>query len=173
MKGNFETLLTRIKEDDEEAFKELFFMFYNDVFKFLYFLGGDETTAEDLCQETFINFWLARKRIIPDFPPKNYLFKIARNLYLNYKRDTKQTIGIDELPLAGENTHMDEYETKEIILNLLNELPPKCREIFILSRYNEFSYKEIAELLNISLQTVKNQMSKALAILRAKIKDYL
>ncbi len=173
MPGNLEPLLARIKEDDEEAFKEFFFTFYNDVYKFLYFLSGDKTLAEDLCQETFINFWLARKRINPNAPPKNYLFKIARNLYLNYKRDTKQTIEVSELSIAGENTSCDDYETSEIILNLLNELPPRCREIFVLSRYNELSYKEIAELLNLSIQTVKNQINKALAILRVKIKDYL
>jgi RNA polymerase sigma-70 factor (ECF subfamily) len=173
MPGNLEHLVARIKEDDEEAFKEFFFTFYNDVYKFLYFLSGDGSIAEDLCQEAFIKFWLARKRINPGISPKNYLFKIARNLYLNYKRDTKQTVEVDELSIAGRNTTSDEYETNEIILNLLNELPPRCREIFVLSRYNDLSYKEIAELLNISIQTVKNQINKALAILRVKIKDYL
>jgi RNA polymerase sigma-70 factor (ECF subfamily) len=173
MPGNLEHLVARIKEDDEEAFKEFFFTFYNDVYKFLYFLSGDGSIAEDLCQEAFIKFWLARKSINPDISPKNYLFKIARNLYLNYKRDTKQTVEVDELSIAGRNTTSDEYETNEIILNLLNELPPRCREIFVLSRYNDLSYKEIAELLNISIQTVKNQINKALAILRVKIKDYL
>ena len=73
---------------------------------------------------------------------------------------------------TAEDTYLDN-ELEDKIKTAINTLPPKCRMVFQLSRYEELSYKEIAEKMEISVKTVENQMGKALRVLRAQMKGYL
>lgn len=168
-------MITLIKQGDQEAFKRFFFLYQVDIYRFLYRFLLDKENAEDLCQETFISFWLHRDNIDPSSFPRAYLYKIAKNLAFNFLERNNPSISYDNelqrLPIILSNPEK-EYENIDLVKfceAAINELPEKCKMTFILSRYEGFDYAEIAEAMDVSLQTVKNQMSKALNQLRTKL----
>ncbi len=170
----------RIKSCDEEAFKQFFFENYNDVFRFIYRMTFNREVSLDLTQDTFLNFYKSLDKINPAISPNYYLFRIAKNLTINYLTRREETEHYD---IEDESTNMsysfnpeEEYSAyffENDIQKAIQSLPNKCRAIFILSRFNNLTYQEIADTLELSLQTVKNQINKAIAILRKKLSHYL
>lgn len=165
-------LFRQIQQGDESAFEKFFYLFQPSVFRFLYHYTGDRHTAEDLIQDTFIKFWQVRSTLDPYNSPKSLLFKIARNLALNHisrKPKHKQISQQDELLVNICLNPEKEYDLiflMDDFQRAINVLPERCKAIFILSRYENFCYSEIADTLDISLQTVKNQMNKAISVLK-------
>jgi len=172
--------IDRIKSGDEEAFKEFFFDHYNDVFRFIYRMTQNKETSKDLTQDTFFNFYKSLDKLNPTIPPNYYLFRIAKNLTLNYL--TRKEI-VSNFDPDDEDTINSFFESPESEYNAsfveddiqkaIQTLPNRCRAVFILSRYHNLSYQEISETLEISIQTVKNQINKAISILRKKLSHYL
>lgn len=169
-------LLSGIKQKDEAAFKEFFFLMQPSIFYYLYKFVYNRQTAEDLTQETFIKFWLSAEKIDLSLSGKAYLYKIAHNLAINHSKRKPQTSAYD----AEENnlnkddkTNMDYVFLLDDYQKAVNSLPERCRAVFNLCRFDGFEYSEIAEIMGISLQTVKNQMSKALAVLRKRLQSHL
>jgi RNA polymerase sigma-70 factor (ECF subfamily) len=170
----------RLKEGDPEAFKEFFYDNYNDVFRFIYRMTFKKEASLDLTQDTFLNFYKSLDKLNPAISPNYYLFRIAKNLTINYLTRLPQTSHYD---IEKEETYKDfisnpedEYSTnffEDDIQKAIDALPNRCRAVFILSRFHNLSYQEIADTLEISLQTVKNQINKAIAILRKKLSHYL
>ena len=173
-------LAARVRLGDAAAFKELFHALYPEVFRFLYRYTRDRQAAEDLAQESFVRFWQARERIDPELAPKFYLYRIARNLGCDHAAEQKQTRRESDLP---ENVLVrlsydpaEGYERSllaDSVQKGLSLLPERCRAVFVLARYHDFTYEEIAVSLEISLQTVKNQMNKALSRLRKHLAEEL
>lgn len=171
-----ERLVHEVCLGNAEAFREFFLVMQPGVFRFLYRYTRNREAAEDLTQETFLRFWEARDRLDPERPPARYLFRIARNLSLNHALRSAPERGLthaeDEALVRYARNPEEEYNRRlaadEVIL-ALSYLPERSRAAFILSRYHDLSYEEIGEIMNISLQTVKNQISKALAILRKRL----
>ena len=176
--GNTE-LIKRVIEGDESAFKELFISMQPGIYKFLYRYISDPDTAKDLTQDTFINFWTHRRKLDLLQSPKSYLFKIARNLALNYldrnRTDTKISIPKIELlsALINPEEDYDKHFLMDDFQNAVNQLPERCRATFILCKYEGLQYSEIANILDVSIQTVKNQMNKALSILKMLLSSHL
>ncbi len=174
-----QSLLQRVKDEDERAFKEFFFALQPNIFHFLYRYTSDRDAAEDLTQETFIKFWLNKDHLDLSRSPKAYLFKIARNLALNHVTRKPPVSSIsDEDSFLINLTHQPEEDYDRAFLmddfqRAVNMLPDRCRATFILSRYHGFEYSEIAEILEVSLQTVKNQMNKAISVLRKRLAAHL
>ena len=172
-------LVKRLRLGDESAFKQFFQSFYPSIFHFIYRYLFDYEIAKDLSQDTFMKFWINRENIDPDLSPKTYLFRIARNLAINHiDRLPKITdlVGKEEILIQHCNNPEKDYELDFVINDFKKAviyLPERCRVIFMLSRFHNFSYEEIAETLEISLQTVKNQMNKAIAILRKSLQDHI
>lgn len=170
----------RIKAGDQEAFKEFFFDNYNDVYSFIFRMTFDRDAALDLTQDTFLNFYKSLDKINPSISPNYYLFRIAKNLTINYLTRKAQNHHYD---IDDEETYKDfvcnpedDYSAQffeDDIQKAIDALPNRCRAVFILSRFHNFTYQEISETLEISLQTVKNQINKAIAILRKKLSHYL
>jgi RNA polymerase sigma-70 factor (ECF subfamily) len=177
--NNASELVSLIKNDDTDAFKNFFFLLQPGIYKFLLRFLSDPDAAKDLTQDTFINFWTHRHQLDSSKSAKAYLFKIARNLAVNYLDrnhfDVKITSRQDEFLAAIINPE-EEYD-KHFLMNefqqAVNKLPERCRATFILCKYEGFEYSEIAEILNVSLQTVKNQMNKALSILKKLLAAHL
>ncbi len=172
--------INRIKSGDEEAFKEFFFDHYNDVFRFIYRMTQNRETAKDLTQDTFLNFYKSLEKLNPSIPPNYYLFRIAKNLTLNYLSRKELISNFDPEDEKSINSYFenpeDEYTSNFIeddIQKAIETLPNRCRAVFILSRYHNLSYQEISVTLEISIQTVKNQINKAISILRKKLSHYL
>jgi len=168
-------LLEEVQRGNKTAFEEFFYIYQPFVFRFIYKYTGNSKNTEDLLQDTFINFWQAREKLNLQESPLAYLLKIARNLAINeVTRDhSKQLVDIDNESISSiHNDPLKEYERKFLNEELqfwIDKLPEKCRAVFIMSRYEDMSYNEISSSLNISLQTVKNQMNKALTYLRKHI----
>ena len=109
---------------------------------------------------------------------QSYLYRSCYNTALNFLKQQKQNTDIDTLekPVAGGETaekHLDLLETEAGILKAIEALPPKTRVVFSLSRFEEKSYKEIAEELDISIKSVEKHMGIALQRLRENLKEYL
>jgi len=139
----------------------------------------DKDAAEDIVQEVFIRFWNKKEDLPKDLDPKAYLFKSVSNASLNFIAEQKKSTKVESEILInveanekadGEILHQ---ETVEAIRLGLEELPPACKNVFLLSRNEDLSYKEIADTLDISIKTVEAQMSKALRILRKYLKPFL
>ncbi|GEP94656.1 DNA-directed RNA polymerase sigma-70 factor [Chitinophaga cymbidii] len=183
-KGYFCTMpenarLQNLLQEDERQFMEtLFKTYFPLVCKAIYRLVQDMATAEDLAQEVFIKIWNRRDQLNEVYF-KAYLHRAAVNMALDHIDKNKRRggapkeIGPDQeaLSVSGPAVHLK--ETKARIQSAIDQLPDKCRAVFIMSRYEEMSYKEIAQALRISVKTVENQMTTALKKLRVSLKEYL
>ena len=173
MDGN---LLIDLKNGDEKAFETLFWEYNQHVYHFVYSLLYDKSMAADLTQNVFLKIWEKHETIDPEQNFDAYLFTIARNLV--YK-ETENRLLSEKLTeslqrqLSDVDSLMEERidaeSLREYINSLIEELPPSRREIFRLSRPDHLSYREIAERLSISEQTVETQLSRALRFLRDRL----
>lgn len=174
-----EDILNRLRLDDRSALKDLFEEYYPMVCQAIRRFINDNSTCEDLAQEVFLRFWQKRQTIKVDSNLPAYLRRMAINEALAYHRRNKRFQGEEFVPgmehdeAPGAEEQYLHGELKDHITAAINTLPPKCQTVFKLSRYEELSYKEIAEKMDISVKTVENQMSKALKVLRTKLRTYL
>lgn len=171
--------LAQIQQGNRTALKAVFDQQYEQVCKVIFRFVQDPGLSEDLAQEVFVRFWQKRESIQVDSNLAAYLKRMAVNEALGYMRK-KSRYQADELPLhlpgkqaAAADESLETHELSENIQRAIQSLPPRCRTIFQLSRFEELSYREIAEKLDISIKTVENQMGKALKILRQELGGYL
>jgi RNA polymerase sigma-70 factor (ECF subfamily) len=137
----------------------------------------DQTLSEEIVQDIFVYFWENREKLKITTSVKSYLFSASKFKSLNLLRDTKTKKRIAEkigqtVPLITsevEDSYFDTNEFKKILDTAVDQLAPKCREIFLLSKLEDLSNREIAEKLGLSVKTVENQMTIALK----KLREYL
>jgi RNA polymerase sigma-70 factor (family 1) len=130
-------------------------------------------TAKELVQDVFMSLYLRRDHLHTITSLKSYLFTALKNKIFSYYRkeysQKRKNNGYHKLQIVTSNLN-DEYEAKELQLQLqekIQELPPQCKTVFLMSREEQLSHKEIAERLHISPHTVDKHIQKALRILRA------
>lgn len=145
-----------------------------------YRIINNKASAEDIVQNVFLKLWQQRNEINVQTSLGGYVYKATINACLNYLETNKRHLKyVDEIKTTinpfEENTSnkISIKELETLIERTLMNLPPKCRAVFILNRYEGMRYKEIAEHLDISVNTVENQMVKALSIMREGLKPYL
>lgn len=171
-------LLVQLRANHKQALKKIFDEHYNTVFHAIYRIVSDKNTAEDLSQDVFMRLWEKRHQIIINGSIGAYIRRMAINEGLGYLRKHRryevEEIQDQHSPLtsSGEDVYMD-GELEQQIQQAIATLPPRCKTVFVLSRFEELSYKEIGEKLDISPKTVENQISKALKIMRTALKGYL
>lgn len=135
----------------------------------------NESEAREVVQELFVHLWENRERLILPEQPKSYLLTAVRNRCINRhkkKSDAPESLQyLDDVVLsdADSSTVLETKELETQLNLLIDALPEKCREIFMLSRFERLSYREIAEMLDISVKTVENQIANALKSLRKNI----
>ena len=174
-----EEILDLLRNDTENAIDILFRKYYSFLCKSVYKILPDTNLVEDLSQEVFYELWRKRKQLQIKTSLKAYLRRAAMNKALNFIRDQKIKFDDEEKQpqLASKtpsiNQKMEAAELQVIIDRAIDQLPERCRMVFVLSRFEEMSYSEIAQQLNISVKTVENQISKALKLLRISLGDYL
>lgn len=173
---NDQALITLLKEGDEPAFAELHNRYKAVLFIHACRMLGSEDEAKDVVQELFTTLWTRRSDIPAISCLGSYLYSAVRNKVLDCiarkKTEEKYMRSLALFMEEGENItekEMREKELARLIEREISLLPERMREIFELSRYENRSYKEIAEALNISDKTVKKQVSNALIILRKKL----
>lgn len=159
----------------EAAFKTLFAKEYDNLCRFAMTYMQDLHLAEDVVQDTFIRIWEQKKDLITSPDVRFYLITSVKNNCISAlrKQNTRKEIFTDEAPEAEpepfvtERQHKEQLEDqKKKIAKALEQLPPKCKEVFLLIKLYGMSYKQAAETLEISVKTVENQMGKAIKTLR-------
>ncbi|TXE16684.1 RNA polymerase sigma-70 factor [Psychroserpens burtonensis] len=176
---NESKLLERLSKNDASAYKLLFDTYYIWLCNYVCSLCNDPELAEDLAQETMIKFWEKRKKIIVKISLKNYLFRTCHNEFLQHIRKKKIKVDFldqvrwDALTAVYEEEKTPESNRIEILNKLIDQLPPRCKEVFILNKLERRKYKEIANDLGISIKTVENHMSKALSFLREHATSFM
>lgn len=156
--------------DDEAAYKELFIAFYKPLHQFAYSFVRSRELAEEIVSDVFIKIWESRSEIESILNLKVYLYVSIKNTSLKYllKQHRQVAISIDELDVELESFSRNPEElmlTAEMmnkIQETVNELPPRCKIIFKLIKEDGLRYKEVAEILNISVKTIDNQLAIAL-----------
>lgn len=187
MENNDSELLYRLKHDGEIAFKVIFNKYYSRLYYFIleFILVDDQ--AENIVQDTFCTLWIKRNELKDDSNLSAYLFTVAKNNCLYRLRDqryrqrlfTSIPFSRDEIDLNAEvldalDSSAETFmEIDSIIAGTMEELPPQCKRIFLMSRFEEKKNREIAEELNISVKVVEKHISKALKKFRESLKDYL
>ncbi len=166
------------KQDDQQAFRQLFEQFYPELMRFALFYLKSLETAEELLQDVFLKIWQMRAMLITILNFRAYLFTTTRNHCLNYLQIHKTVfIPFDDLPLMDATGNDDNpqqilefEETQQRVIIAVESLPTQCRLIFKLVKEQGFSYKEVADLLSISPRTVETQIGIALRKLAAVLR---
>lgn len=172
-------LTQRVKQGDNEAFKEMYLSFYNAVVYFISKYIDNPDTVKDLSQEAFYLLWKNRTRLDETIGFKSYLLSIAKNLIHNHIRSNNYNRKYIETAIkaASETASSNELEVStmkvieqknllDLIHEEINHLPPKQKEVFLMSRMQFKSNKEIAQALNISIKTVEYRIMRALKQIR-------
>lgn len=171
-------LLTRFQKGDPASLRDIFELHYREVCSVIYRLVKDKALSEDLAQQVFVRFWEKRSQLQINSSIGAYLRRMAINEAVYHLRKQKEFESEESLHYqadSGDNAEQKlmQQELESKIKSAIDLLPPKCRAVFLLSRYEELSYREIAEQLDISVKTVENQMGKALRFLRDQVRPYL
>ncbi len=160
------------------SFRLAFLQYYEPLCQYAISLVKEQQTCEDIVQEIFLRVWEKKKDMIGKEELKFYLYTAVRNNCITWSQKNKKSpvTGLTGQEANADLTDMPLEKGKEqdfdrLLTEGLDRLPPKCREVFILSRMSKLTYQQIADTLGISIKTVENQMGKALAILRAFIKE--
>lgn len=159
---------------DLETFNGLFHTHYNLLFNYVLKLSHNQEIAKDVVQEAYIKLWENRDKINHNLCLENYLFKICHNEFLLYIRKSKK-----EKSVLDELKYQIAYETyssfnvinekEENLKKAIEKIPKRAKEAFILSKYENFKYAEIAVKMNISVKTVEKHISKALNIIKENV----
>lgn len=172
MKDIEQQLIKEIKAGNEKAFRSLFYMHGGKLFTWAFKITQNTSAAEDIVQDFFISYWEKRETLI--FSPSflSYAYRSVYNASLNYLRDRSRLVYGYEITinLTEENVDSEEsLELQRLLSKAIDELPDRCKKIFLMATLEKKKYTEVADLLGISVNTVKVQVSKAYRILKQKI----
>ena len=172
-------LVEDLIEGDEQAFCELYARYKHRLIYFAMRFVKSQQYAEDIFQDAFTVVWQSRSCIDPDLPFATYLYTIVRNRVLNQLRNNEQAEKFRAVVLANAIDSTD-LTRDQILVNDLNQLiskakeqlSPRQRHVFELSRDEQLTHKEIAQQLDISVYTVQEHISGSLKIIRSYISKY-
>lgn len=170
------------EEGDRTAFEMIYRTYYKRLHGYAYSYLQRVQDAEDVVQAVFLRIWVQRESWDPPGSVKHYLFAAIRNEALNVLRhehvfdeaeeEITRIVTGHNSPSPSDNDPEVE-DLRKAIENGIGQLPAQCRQIFLLSRKNGLTYTEIAEDLDLSVNTVGTQMGRALRVLRRSLAEYL
>ncbi|MDF9796945.1 RNA polymerase sigma-70 factor (family 1) [Catalinimonas alkaloidigena] len=172
-------LVKKIAKGDSAAFKLFFDKLYPRMYRLAFFYVKSDVLSEELVSDIFLKVWNNRKKLPEVKKLDFYLYQAVKNQSLTYLKKESQLSTIDLPALKSMRIEYSEPESimiaRELAVKIesaISELPDKCEMIFRLVREEEMSYKEVAELMDISSKTVENQMSIAIKKLKATLDAY-
>lgn len=174
---NEKRLLTELKNGSFHAFERLYNMYSGKLYNFIMRISsGNQYMAEEVVQTAFIRVWEVRERVEPESSFISFLCTIAKNLLMNmYQRQTVEYVYNEYLKNTGVDRDSQTEESidlrflNEYIDSLAEELPAQRKKIFILSKRQNYTNKEIAEMMGISESTVATQLSLAVKFMREQL----
>lgn len=171
-----ERLLQLLRENDAAAFAEIYERYWERLSLYVLKVIHSSDDAGDIVQEVFVSIWKRREELKVNGPLASYLFKCVRNLAIRYieKNITKRNF-LSSLSMHCQQVDVstvDALELRELeskFAGAIAKLPPKMQEVYVLSRQENLSYREIAQQLGIAETTVKKQVSNALKVIRVEV----
>lgn len=172
--------ILKISEGDQRAFQSIVYKYSNPLLTFSVGFVRKYEIAEEIVSDAFVTLWNQRHKINEIRDLKSYLYILVRNGSISYLRKLNghKEISIDDiqeyyaLPVTGPET---EDFTEDILSQLnkaIDELPPKCKMVFTLAKIQGMKYKEIAEILDISVKTINHHVANALAHISQSLKEH-
>jgi len=160
-----------LKKGSLEAYKILFDQLYPKLFNYILKMSNNPEIAKDVVQNGFVNLWEKRASINTDLRIEYYLLKICRNEFLMYLRKVKKEKSLlDALKYEMMYELFLEEESNptqlDVLEKVIQELPKRTKEAFLLSKYEHLKYKEIAQKMGISIKTVEKHISKAMKLIK-------
>jgi RNA polymerase sigma-19 factor, ECF subfamily len=173
-----EKLMLEIKAGNMLAFDALYKNYSKRLFNFAYSILKSQEESENIVQDVFLKLWESRAKVEKNSSVKSYLFSIAYNSTISIlRKKIKNNEFIEYLKSLQEPYEEPAliYEYKELtekLHSIVHQLPLRQKEIYILHKEEGLTYQDIAEKLNISINTVENHMSRALKTVRLKLGNY-
>lgn len=178
-----DVLIESLKNGDEKAYNYLIDKYHHNLCVYANSLVKNIYSAEDIVQNVFIKVWEQRTRLKTDHAIKSFLYKLVYNEFIDLYRKNQSLFSLEKSYYDALNSIVleDDSESLQRVISVVNReiqnLPPKCKEVFILSKKEGLTNIEIAEHLDVSIKTVEAQITKAFSILRSsldeKIKNFL
>lgn len=170
-------LIASLKNDDPFAMEQIFHVHWEKVFDLAFKKLGDETLAQDMTQEIFISLWEKRKKLDLTGNLSGYLYGAVKNRVIDYYRSSSIKDGhqaeyamlMDQKKEIAPDEHLIFQDTTKEVEAVMQLLPERMRLVISMSREQDKTVKEIAAELNVSVQTVKNQITSAMKILRENL----
>lgn len=173
-------LLYLISKNNREAFNRFYHLYYEQVFRFAFYILKEKTACSEVVADVFLSVWKSRNRLADISNIETYLYVATRNESARYaKNNNRKHVHLDEVPMCFELSDQQSPES-DLLTNeaeaLLNQtiagLPEKCRLIFLMSRQEGLKSKEIADILSISESTVRVQLKNAVDTIIEKLKPH-
>lgn len=169
-----------INDGNKQAFEAIYKCYYPQLFHFLMRYLDSDSVIEDIIQHVFYKIWQNRTSIEPRGTLKSYLYTAVRNQAFQHKEAEKRfesnsidSVTKDIVHLQNPENSLEVKELNEAYKKAVSELPEKRRNIFLMHRQDFLTYKEISEILNISIRTVETQMRRSLQYLASTLSKYM
>jgi RNA polymerase sigma-70 factor (ECF subfamily) len=169
----------KIQQGNIKEFENLFRKMYTELCHYAFKFVKDMDVAEEVVQDLFYNYWKNRERIEIKTSLKSYLYQATKNRSLKViehnavRTRYSQEMQAQQTQFETEpQQQVEAEELSEIIDKTLNQLPERCRQIFMMNRFDGMKYHEIADKLSVSVKTVEANMGKALKLFRINLKQY-
>lgn len=174
--SNDEILIANLVKGDEIAFRSIYDQYYKKIYQFAYSFIKNREQSEEILQETFLALWKRRESLNPSLPIAPILFTVCKRLVIDTFRKSmsaeKYRVEVTEKlnVLHTDTSEKIEFsDLKRVVDHIIAELPQQQQAVLKLKKFDELSYDEISERLNISKNTVKNHLMAALKTLRSRM----
>lgn len=168
-----ETLIAGIKKNDYLCYNQLFLRYYRRLCLFVFKLTQNHNASEDVVQELFIRLWTNRQKMEINENISGYLYRASKNAALNYIRtENNRKKTLNNIPFQEWSTDeslIEQVEFSVALHHCIEQLPNRCKEVFMKSRFDGLKQKEISDQLGISVKTIKNQIWKSMQYLKSCI----
>lgn len=176
-------LLERLRQGDQSAYEAIFRTWYPPLVRMADGMVRSRAVAEELVQDVMLELWRRRDRLAPDGSVQAYLFQSTRNRALNHLRHGRivdrsapyvagdASARPSGVPSADARVVADELQIA--LRDAIDALPPRCKQVFELSRVQGLKYAEIAEVLGVTVKAVEAQMGRALKLLRERLAPWM
>ena len=172
--ANSDDILSLYKRDEKAALQELFDIYYDPLLLYCNRLIRDPESAEDIVQDCFVHVWQSKRLKNFEGELDRFMFQAVKFRAINHVRNLNRRDQLHHKVSMEEDLSLffreeDEGKEIELLYCTIGQLPDECRKIFLMASLDDMKYRDIADVLNISVNTVKTQMKIALRFLREKL----
>lgn len=168
-------LIKSLKKGESKAYSFLVDTYHHGLCSYAFGITNDHDLSEDIVQNVFINIWRQRLKLKNNFSIKNYLYRSVYNEFIDQYRKQKSVLALEKKYIDALNTvvEIEDESSLDRLIDLVKKeienLPPKCKQTFLLSKQEGLTNNEIAEYLNVSIKSVEAHITKAFGLLRVAV----